>query len=99
MMIFGEPYECGDGVVIVTVSRQLWGGRLRPVGMYTVRVDSTVWTPAVDANWHSLIGVSAGFVAALLGTLAVLRRPPWPEMTESVMIAIAQARMEEGRRR
>ncbi|MFF1555766.1 hypothetical protein ACFVX3_32610 [Rhodococcus erythropolis] len=99
MFVFGEPYEASHGVVIVTVSRHFWGGRVqRPVGIYTVRENGTMWTPAVDVNWHSTIGLSAGFVAALLSTIAVLRRPPWPEMTERVMIALAQARSDEGGR-
>ncbi|WP_235916691.1 hypothetical protein [Antrihabitans cavernicola] len=81
------------------MSRTSWGGRAdRPVGMYTIRDDSTTWTPAIDINRVALIGACTGFVAAALSTAAVLRRPPWPEMTERTMIAIAQARAAESRR-
>ena len=37
--------------------------------------------PAVDANRVALIGVLTGLLAAVIGTLAVLRQPPWPRMT------------------
>lgn len=87
MLVFGEPYEAGDGTVIVTVSR-----KGRAVGIYTVRAEGTTWTPAVDSSRYMVIGVCTGFVAAVIGTLAILRRPPWPEMTERVMIALAEAR-------
>ncbi|QDQ93069.1 hypothetical protein FND50_21505 [Rhodococcus sp. WB9] len=100
MLIFGEPYEANNGMVIITVSRTGWGHRAeRPVGIYTVGAEGVTWTPAVDASWHALIGVCTGFAAAVIGTIAVLRRPPWPEMTERVMTALAQARIAESRHR
>lgn len=99
MLIFGEPYEAINNTVIVTVARKGWGTRYEhPIGIYTVRADSTTWTPAVDASQVALIGVCTGFVAAAISTIAVLRRPPWPEMTERVMIALAQARLADRRR-
>lgn len=88
-MIFGDPFEASNGTVIVTVS----SARGRPVGIYTVTHDGATWTPAVDGNRIALIGVCAGFVAAVLGTAAVLRRPPWPELTERAMIAISEAKI------
>jgi hypothetical protein len=91
-LVFSEPYEASNGTVIVTVS----GGRGgSPVGVYTITADGTTWTPAVDAGRLALIGVCTGFVAALLGTVAVLRRPPWPELTERVMVALAEARISQ----
>ncbi|NLU82186.1 hypothetical protein [Rhodococcus sp. HNM0569] len=85
MPVFGEPYEVGDGTVIVTVTRTDWRGRDHPLGLYVVGAQGATWKPAVDASLHGVIGVLTGFVAAALGTLAVLRRPPWPELTERVM--------------
>ena len=100
MLVFGEPYEASNGTVIITVSRSGWGRRAeRPVGIYTVGAGGATWTPAVDASRHALIGVCTGFAAAVIGTIAVLRRPPWPEMTERVMTALAQARIAESRHR
>jgi hypothetical protein len=37
-------------------------------------------------------------MAALISTIAVLRRPPWPEMTERTMLALAEVRIAESRR-
>jgi hypothetical protein len=87
-MIFSEPFEASNGTVIVTVS----SSRGRAVGIYTVTAQSVTWTPAVDGSRVALIAVCTGFVAALLGTAAVLRRPPWPDLTERAMTAISEAK-------
>ncbi|GAF45467.1 hypothetical protein [Rhodococcus wratislaviensis] len=52
-------------------------------------------TRPVDTSQHALIGVCTGFAAAVISTIAVLGLPPWPEMTERVMTAIAEARIAE----
>jgi hypothetical protein len=88
-MIFGDPFEASNGTVIVSVSN----ARGRPAGIYTISADEVTWTPAIDSNRIALIGVCTGFVAAVIGTAAVLRRPPWPELTERVMIALAEAKI------
>jgi hypothetical protein len=93
LLIFNEPYEASDGTVIVTVSRTGWRDRPgHPVGVYTIHAGSTTWTPAVDVSRHRLIGVCTGLLAAVIGVLAVFRKPPWPEMTEKVMVALARNR-------
>ncbi len=93
MLSFGEPYETTDGTVIVTVSHKGWGKRPeRPLGLYTIRADGTTWTPAAQPDRPMVILACAGFLAAVLSTAAVLRRPPWPELTERVMTALAQTR-------
>lgn len=92
-MVFNEPYEATDGTVVITVSRTGWrAGVTHPVGVYTVRAAGTTWTPAVDTSRHALIGVCTGLLAAVIGVCAVLRRPPWPEMTAEVMVALAHNR-------
>jgi hypothetical protein len=99
LLVFGEPYEASNGTLIVTVSRKGWGDRpAHPVGIYTVCAQGTSWTPAVDTSRLALIGAATGFAAAVISTMAVLRRPPWPEMTERVMTALAEARKAQGRR-
>ncbi|WP_020662716.1 hypothetical protein [Amycolatopsis benzoatilytica] len=99
MLAFGEPYETGDGTVLVTVTRAgRRGGQGRPVGLYTVTADGVTWTPAVDQHRIAMIGVCTGFVAAALATFAVARRPPWPALTEPVMKRFAEAKLEEVRR-
>jgi hypothetical protein len=93
LLIFGEPYEASDGTVIFTVARTGWRDRPgHPVGVYAIHAGTTTWTPAVDASRHRLIGVCTGLLAAVIGVLAVLRRPPWPEMTEKVMVSLAHSR-------
>jgi len=89
-LIFSEPYQASDGTVVVTVSRTGWRNHPgHPVGVYTIHAGTTTWTPAVDASRHRLIGVCTGLLAAVIGVLTVLRRPPWPELTEKVMVSLA----------
>jgi hypothetical protein len=87
-MTFGEPFEASNGTVVITVS----GQDGRAVGVFSVAGENATWTPTVDNNRVALIAVCTGFVAAALGAAAVLRRPPWPELTERSMIAIAESK-------
>jgi hypothetical protein len=59
-----------DGVEIVA----------RPVGVFVVRDGKATWEPVVDATRIALIGGLIGLVSATLATLAMLRRPPWPDL-------------------
>ena len=87
-MVFGEPFEAKNGTVIITVSTS----RGRAVGIFTVAAQSVTWTPAVDTSRVALIGACTGFAAAVLGAVAIVRRPPWPELTAPVMTAISEAK-------
>lgn len=92
MLDFGEPYETTRGTVLITVTRQgRRGGPGRAVGLYTINADGVTWTPAADQGRIALVGACTGFAAAVLATLAVVRRPPWPDLTERAMIALGQA--------
>jgi hypothetical protein len=92
MLIFSEPYQASDGTVVVTVSRTGWRNHSgHAIGIYTIHAGTTTWTPAIDASRHRLIGVCTGLLAAVIGVLAVLRRPPWPELTEQVMVSLANS--------
>jgi len=71
--VFGEPYLTPDGVTVIPVEG--------PVGVFVIRGDDAQWVPAVDANRAALIGVLTGLLAAVIGSLAVLRQPPWPRIT------------------
>ncbi len=70
--LFGEPYETQDGTTVIPVSR--------PVGVFAIRDGQAKWEPAVDATRVALLGIGVGLVAATLGGLAVLHRPPWPDL-------------------
>ncbi|MFG1646985.1 hypothetical protein ACGFMK_42480 [Amycolatopsis sp. NPDC049252] len=70
--VFGEPYETPDGTTVIPV--------LQPAGVFAVRGGDVKWAPAVDTTRVLLIGAMTGLMAATLGTLAVLRKPPWPDV-------------------
>lgn len=70
---YGEPYQTPDGTTVILVSK--------PNGVFVIREGEASWVPAVDANRIALIGVITGLLAAVIGSLAVLRQPPWPLMT------------------
>ncbi|MFJ7214004.1 hypothetical protein [Amycolatopsis sp. NPDC098790] len=71
--LFGEPHETPDGTTVITVTN--------PPGVFAIRDGRAKFEPAVDATRVMLLAVGTGLVAATLGTLAVLRRPPWPDLT------------------
>lgn len=70
---YGEPYQTPDGTTVIVVGK--------PLGVFAIRNGRASWTPAVDGNRIALIGVVTGLVAAVIGSLAVLRQPPWPRIT------------------
>lgn len=76
--VFGDPIVTDDHATIVPVSR-VRDGASTSIGIFVIRDGSATWVPAVDANRIALMGVATGFVAATLGCLAVLKRPPWPD--------------------
>ncbi|WP_433679091.1 hypothetical protein [Nocardia sp. CA-119907] len=81
VLVYGQPYETSDGATVITVTRT--GSLLRgthPVGVFVVHDGQVGWTPAVDATRITLLGELIGLLAAVIATLAVLRRPPWPDL-------------------
>lgn len=71
--VYGEPYETADGATVIPVEK--------PVGVFVIRAGEASWVPAIDGNRVALIGVLTGLLAAVIGSLAVLRQPPWPRIT------------------
>ncbi|MEV0029804.1 hypothetical protein [Nocardia sp. NPDC050793] len=81
-LVFGTPQETADGSVIVTAARVGWlRGTARPLGVFVVKDGQATWTPAVDAGRIALLGETIGLVAVTLGLLAIVRRPPWPDLS------------------
>jgi hypothetical protein len=86
--VYSQPYQTPDGATIIAVSKvrgKLAAGeeielRVKPVGVFVIRGEDVKWEAAVDATPIALIGVLTGLVAATLGTLAMVRRPPWPDI-------------------
>lgn len=66
---YGEPYQTPDGTTVIVVGK--------PPGVFTIRDGQARWTPAVDTGRVALTGL----LAAVIGSLAVLRQPPWPRIT------------------
>jgi uncharacterized spore protein YtfJ len=78
--VYGEPYRTADGATVITVTK-VRSGTATPVGVFVVQGDKSSWVPIVDANRVALIGVITGLLAAVITCLAVLRRPPWPDLS------------------
>lgn len=83
--VFGEPYQTPDGATIIPVSTVR--GRpgdsrvtAKPVGIFVVKDGKSTWTPAFDHTRVTLLGEVIGLVATTLATLAMVRRPPWPDV-------------------
>jgi hypothetical protein len=91
-LVYGEPYQTADGGTVITVARVRRRGKrrrdedageftARPVGVFVIHDKQARWVPAVDMNRIALIGVITGLLAAVITSLAVLRRPPWPDLS------------------
>ncbi|GGN92763.1 hypothetical protein [Nocardia rhizosphaerihabitans] len=79
--VFGEPMETADGTTIITVARgSAFGRSARPVGVFVVHEGRAHWTPAVDSNRIAQLGEWIGLLTGVIATLAILRRPPWPDL-------------------
>jgi hypothetical protein len=93
--VYGQPYETADGVTVVPVARVR--GRTRPgaqdtdlrlsakpVGVFVIKNGEATWVPALDQTRIALMGELIGLVAATFATLAMVRRPPWPDLHGTV---------------
>lgn len=85
-VVYGEPHQTPDGATIITAARVSASGRdgssttATPLGVMVIRGDQAKWVAAVDANRIALVGVLTGLLSAVIASLAVLRRPPWPDL-------------------
>jgi len=85
-LVYGEPHQTPDGTTVITAARVRASGRdasgatATPLGVMVIRGDQAKWVPAVNADRIALVGVLTGLLAAVIGSLAVLRRPPWPDL-------------------
>ncbi|WP_209916244.1 hypothetical protein [Mycolicibacterium lutetiense] len=83
--VFGDPYVTPDGATVIPASK-VWhrpdSGRSmsRPLGIFVVKDGKSTWVPAVDTTRIALMGELIGLVAATLATIAMVRRPPWPDV-------------------
>ncbi|MDT5098871.1 MAG: hypothetical protein QOC76_2608 [Mycobacterium sp.] len=92
--VYGQPYQLEDGVTVVPVAKVR--GRTKgatdtdmrltanPVGVFVVKNGEAAWVPAVDSTRIALMGELIGLIAATFATLAMVRRPPWPDLHRTV---------------
>jgi hypothetical protein len=78
--VYGEPYRMADGGTVITVAK-VRAGNSTPVGVFVVHDRTVRWVPAVDANRIALLGVMTGLLCGVIASVAVLRRPPWPDLS------------------
>ncbi|MGW5455527.1 hypothetical protein [Nocardia sp. NPDC003979] len=79
--VFGEPTDTADGATVITVARAGGFGRpARPVGVFVIHEGRAHWSPAVDANRIAQLGEWIGLLTGVILALALLRRPPWPDL-------------------
>jgi hypothetical protein len=74
---YGQPCETADGTTVIPVSRARGGGAL---GVFVVKDGDAKWVPAADSTRIALLGICVGLVSAAFAGVAMVRRPPWPDL-------------------
>lgn len=77
--VYSAPYRTAEGATVITVAK-VRGSIAAPLGVYVITGNKASWVPAVDANRIALLGVITGLLSAVIASLAMLRRPPWPDI-------------------
>jgi hypothetical protein len=77
LTVFGERYQTSDGATVIPVSK--------PVGVFVIKDGKPVWSPAMDGTRIAMMGVLVGLVSAILAGIAMVRRPPWPDLHGEVV--------------
>ena len=89
--VFGEVYETADGAMVIPVTSVRGASRpgvsdgrsalhARPAGVFVIKDGKAAWVPAVDAGRIAMMGILVGLVSAALAGVAMVRRPPWPDL-------------------
>ena len=77
--VFGKTYETADGSTVIPVTT-VRRGSPRPAGVFVVKDGRAAWVPAVDGERIAMMGILVGLVSAALAGVAMVRRPPWPDL-------------------
>jgi hypothetical protein len=72
LAVFGQQYQTQDGATVIPVSK--------PVGVFVIKDGKPIWSPAKDVTRVAMMGVLVGLVSAALAGIAMIRRPPWPDL-------------------
>jgi hypothetical protein len=88
--VFGQPYETADGTTVVPVAKvrtalkpvgdSRFAPGAKPLGIFVVKDGKASFVPAVDAGRIAMMGILVGLVSAALAGVAMVRRPPWPDL-------------------
>jgi hypothetical protein len=70
--VFGQQYQTPDGATVIPVAK--------PVGVFVVKDGNPVWSAASDGTRIALMGILVGLVATALAGVAMVIRPPWPDL-------------------
>ena len=74
--VYGQPYETADGTTVISVAK-VRGGAL---GVFVIKDGQAKWKPATDGTRIALMGILVGLVSAAFAGVAMVRRPPWPDL-------------------
>jgi hypothetical protein len=74
--MFGQAYETADGSTVIPVAKP----GAKPLGIFVVKDGKAAFVPAVDATRIAMMGILVGLVSAGLAGVAMVRRPPWPDL-------------------
>jgi hypothetical protein len=77
--VFGQAYEATDGSIVIPVTA-VRGASPRAAGVFVIKGGKASWVPAVDAGRIAMMGITVGLVSAVLAGVAMIRRPPWPDL-------------------
>jgi hypothetical protein len=78
--VFGGAYQTDDGTTVIPVTT-MRSARPRPAGVFVVKDGKASWVPAADdAGRIAMMGILVGLVAATFAGIAMVRRPPWPDL-------------------
>jgi len=72
LSVFGQQYQTSDGATVIPVSK--------PAGVFVIKDGKPIWAPAVDGTRIALMGILVGLVATTLAGVAMVIRPPWPDL-------------------
>jgi hypothetical protein len=82
--VYSPPQQTNDGSTVITVSKvRTRGGSVvaSPVGVFVIHNGKPTFQPAIDSGRIALVGALTGLVAAAFATFAMIKRPPWPDIS------------------
>lgn len=89
--VFGQPFETADGTTVIPAAK-LRGRRApgaddapirlsaKPIGIFVIKDGKAAFVPSPDVSRIAMMGILVGLVSAALAGVAMVRRPPWPDL-------------------